>query len=316
MDDFDPNDPDKPNLTPRVERGARAVRYLFRYRVQQMVECAFCPGHTLHRHGFVVQMDDGRIARCGHCCARNFFGDEVAAALDADLRRREKRLEVETFLAPVLVGVEPAIAALDPWLDLERQIDMAASGLIYSGAAAGFRAAVTPTGTIDRIREEIIESEEMGRNGKKRTVRHPRRVIIGRVRGASVFLGHGRCFERACTRLEIIREKGASDTTKLTGNMLDYLKVKRGDAFGLIKEGVERMQAAKAFFTRENIEQLALWCREQGGKVEVRWIAPITGPAIALRARQFDGPVLIMVPTIDAVPALDDLLGHLRRKAA
>lgn len=300
------------NLILRIERGARPIRYLFRYEAQPMVECAFCPGHTRHRHGFIVEMDDGRMARCGRCCTRNFFGDEVASALDADLRRREKRQQVEAFLAPVLAGVDAAIHAVKPWLQLEREIDFAVAGLGYTGAGA----AVTPDGTIERFRVEIVEGQEMRRDGTMRTVRTPRRTRIGRVCGARALQGHDKRLERAIECLQIIQGKGASETTKMTDNMLSYLKGKRGDAFGMIREGVERIHAAKVLFARENIEELGRWCREQKTKVDVQWMEQASGPMIALRAPRIHGPLQIDVPRIDAVPALDDMLGHLRRKIA
>lgn len=314
---FDPNDPSKfGGLTRRIEIGARPARYLFRYHAVQLLECAFCDNHTRHFRGFVVEMEDGRTALCGHKCAKDFFGEELAAEFDADLRRREKRLQVESFLAPVLVGVDPAIAAVELWLDLERQVDAAVEGLTCFGMSPDLSGAVTPRGTIDRIKEEVIESKEMGRNGIVRTVRHPRRTIVGSVRGASVLQGKGQRLESGLRALQIIRQKGNSDATKLTDNMLNYLKVKHGDAFGLIRDGVARIEAAQIFFTQENIGQLSLWCRERQANVQIRWIGTTTNYLVEIRAKHFAKPVQIVVPTLDVVPALEDLLCHLRRAVA
>ena len=316
MDDFDPTNPENLNLTPRIERGAVPTRYLFRYDLAQMVECAFCPNHTDHKHGFVVEMDDGRIARCGNCCARRFFGDEVATRLDADLRRREHRIEMETFLAPVLAGIDGAVLSVDRWISVERGIDMSVSGLIIATSRIDLRRQVSPGGTIDRTRRDFVEAEETGMDGRMRKVRHPRETVIGRVRGASVLFGNGGPLARAITKLRTIQEKGRCDTTKLSDQLLAHLMKVRSDAVKAIEEGAARIAAAQIFFTRDNIEQLGLWCQERDAEVQIRFINPITGPAVHIRARAFDGPVSVPTPTIDEVPVVEDLIGSLQRKAA
>ena len=99
----------------------------------------------------------------------------------------------------------------------------------------------------------------------------------------------------------------------LTDNMLSYLQRIRADAFGLIKDGVERIEAAKVFFTPQNVELLGLWSRDRQTRVEIRWISPITGQAISVRCRRLDRPAEVAIPVIVQTPALEDLLATLRR---
>ena len=67
---------------------------------------------------------------------------------------------------------------------------------------------------------------------------------------------------------------------------------------------------------RRSVEQLGLWRQERDAEVQIRFINPITGPAVQIRARAFDGPVSVPTPTIDEVPVVEHLIVSLQRKAA
>ena len=194
---------------------------------------------------------------------------------------------------------------------------MSVSGLIIATSRIDLRRQVSPDGTIDRTRRDFIDAEEVrGWTGKRRKVRHRRQTVIGTVRGASVLLGNGSPFARAVTKLRTIQDKGRCDTTKLSDQLLAHLVKVRGDAIAAIEEGVARVGAAQTFFTKENIEQLGLWCEERDCEVQIRFINPITGSAVQIRARAFGGPVSVPTPKVDAIPLAEELIATLQRKAA
>lgn len=153
-----------PGLTPRLEEGARPVRILHYYDEtppggrkaghKPHVYCAF--GH-LHWHGFVVEIEDGRVALIGQHCAREHFGDEVIDDIEKtfnaakDRQFEIRRLQaIRAALPAALVEFQnlardPAITGFDAfWNKLQRENgkasrELAASVRSSQGRLIGYR---------------------------------------------------------------------------------------------------------------------------------------------------------------------------------
>ena len=295
------DDPLSQQLVERVEPGTIPIRYVNGYHVKRLLPCAFCTAHTQHRRGVTAQLDDGRLALCGHCCAKKLFGEEFHAKLLTDLKQRETVDVIIGNIDKLREAINASIFHIDKiWGAQEADIDDAVSQLCEAMSPVYARKCVTPKGSL-MVLEEVHERRQIKYNVKSETL------------GAEVF-----------TRRRGMRD-GADNLARVLGAIMKK-NISYGDAQQIAKfrvkaiedisEGIKFFEAAKVFFTKENFANFEKWLAYKKIGDRARWVEQRGCSAIQLRAapelfgRQRAWSVL--VPRVGNLPDRSDLVDPLR----
>lgn len=259
-------------LTKNVEAGSAPVSYINEYHAEFDVDCAFCAKHTPHRHGYTVEMEDGRIALCGNHCASKFFGAERAHKLSLELG---KRMESASLRAAV-AKAKRSIAVL---------MELLADEILFFEQASveAVKRISSETGHTPLRHEKIpgITALMFGSASQKLRLRDAREDM------------------RALADLDL-----DADETDFRKSLAEF-----NATIAQIEIALRFLSHAALLFTRENFSAVARFCRSQGGRVD-RFVMTIDPKgALVLHQHPRDrGPTKhIYFGTIPEIPTAEQL---------
>jgi len=245
-------------LSLEIESGTKPKEALNRYEAAYRVRCAFCAGHTPHLKGFTVELEDGRKALCGICCGRRFFGKEEVDRFAADLQSQITQQNQRRILARTVEGAPLALSILNEnWVDLERTYQSAASAVAEWLDLEHLTAELSGDKLlVKRVRNQKVT--KVGRDGREFQVKEKTEEIQSQVHGASCLLIDKPWLGIAKGGLATLVSR-AERPEMIKGKVADELMFKRRMVLESVKEGLQFVQSAHAFFQEENIGQFLLW---------------------------------------------------------
>lgn len=259
-------------LTKEVEAGSAPVSYINEYHAEFEVDCAFCAKHTPHRHGYTVEMEDGRIALCGNHCASKFFGAEQAHKLSIELGKRMESASLRAAVAKAKRSI-PALTELltDDVLRFEKASVEAVNRI------------ASETGHTPLRHEKIpgITALMRGSVGQKLRLRDAREYV------------------RALADLDL--DAGETNFRK---SLADF-----NFTIAQIEVALRFLSHAALLFTRENFSAVASFCRSQGGRVDrfVMTIDPKNALVLQQHPRDRGPTTHIYFGTIPEIPTAEQL---------
>lgn len=312
---FTVNAPDlQANLTAEIERGSVPREYVNRYQADHDVRCAFCAGHTLHRRGFTVKMADGRIALCGIDCAKEFFGEEIAARFERDLERQISHQALRAVLSRTVLGAPAALRILDQsWIELENDL-FAAVRAIQEWTERDQLKRDVSDGTLYLKRVRSTSITTTARDGREIRKKQEIEEVVGRAVGASCLLSNGKMLALARGGLVALQE-WSSRPQMITGKKADDLSIKRRKTVEALKEGTDFVRAAHRFFTEPSIQVFNAWHRSKySARDRIQLKLDANGGLTVLSPDSEGLPTVIQLPK--SVPDAAILLGLLTSSKA
>lgn len=258
-------------LSAEIERGTRPKEFLNRYHAEYDVRCAFCAGHTPHRRGFTVRLEDGRTALCGIDCAREFFGEEVVSRFAWDLQRQIDHQSQLRVLARTVDGAPEALTILnDDWIEIENAYAAAVGGINVWIDRADIKKDLSGDMLILK-RYKNVWVDTVARDGRDIRRKETIEEIQARIQGGGCLLLEGRPFGLAKGGLASLAARAQRPDT-IKGKVIDELMQKRRSVIGLIKDGLSFSRSAHAFFQEQNLGNFLIWYRRRysGGDPEIR----------------------------------------------
>ena len=264
---FTLTDPEKQiGLTVEMEPGAEPAKYLNRYHTNHDVRCAFCLGHTKHRRGFTVQMEDGRIALCGIDCGKKYFGEEAAKGFENALIRteyeaaRDETLKHATSVLPGLID-----ELIERWLPMEEKLTDIQS-ILPRFPETTLKSRLNDNGEL-LVSDFDATWHDLPEGGHK-VIESQRE--LGRVRGARFLAMQGGRFNRALDYANLILS-GRDEFSRIVS---PESRLRKWNALGqVLKDALHYCRTAETFLVAENIKVLDLACRKYlytGEKCELR----------------------------------------------
>jgi hypothetical protein len=252
---------DQPGLSAVIERGSVPQEYLNRYRADHYVRCAFCVGHTPHMRGFTVQMKDGRKALCGIDCARDFFGDEVAARFEEQLQRQINQVSLQRVVQRTVDGAPTALLVLaDEWIPVEKAYNDAIDGLMSWIDALDLNRDLDGE-LIVLKKHRVVMVDTVSRDGRESQRKQIVEEVDVRVLGASCLLSERKQLAVAGGGLRVLAN-WAERPGQIKGKVADDLASRRRRILDVLNEGIAFVQSAYTFFTPENLAQFDRWYRK------------------------------------------------------
>lgn len=247
-------------LSTEIDRGVRPTEFLNRYHAEYDVRCAFCAGHTPHRRGFTVRLEDGRIALCGIDCASEFFGEEVASRFESDLQTQIKRQTQRKILANTVDGAPVALRFLnDDWIGIESSYFSAIKGINLWVHPEVLRTQISD-GALRLMKSRRVQVETVTRDGRDVTKTETVEEVQAIIRGASCLLVQEQSFGLAKGGLAALVSR-SQDPDTIKGTLIEELGKKRTLIIDRIRNGLEFTQSAYAFFQEDNLRNFIAWYR-------------------------------------------------------
>ncbi|MDX5384560.1 MAG: hypothetical protein LPJ92_16120 [Rhodobacterales bacterium] len=247
-------------LSKEIERGTKPKEFLNRYQSDYDVRCAFCAGHTPHRRGFTVRLEDGRIALCGIICATDFFGEEVAQRFEQILQKQINQQSKRRVLAVTVDGAAETLKILNSdWIEVENAYRAAVLGInVWLDREVLERDLSEGAITITRSRKVSVEATT--RDGRVIQKKSLVEEVTGRVLGASCLLREERFFGKAKGGLVSLADN-AQKPDLIIGDTIDKLMAKRRAVIELVDGGLNFARSAHQFFQEQNLAMFLKWYR-------------------------------------------------------
>lgn len=284
-------------LSPEIEQGTRPREFLNRYHASYDIRCAFCAGHTLHRRGFTVQLDDGRIALCGIDCAKIFFGEEVASRFEWDLHKQIEQQNQRRILARTVDGSAPTLEIIEgDWIAVERAYANAVNGILAWVDLGDLKRDITGDALIlKKTKTQWVDAA--GRDGHMVRKKQTYDLIGARVQGASCLLSNSRPMALAKGGLAslVSRAKRPDD---IKGDVVAELMSKRRMIIEMMEEGVAFAKSAHTFFQEKNLAEFQKWYRSlYSGEPPIIQVS--SKQCLTISSPKFGGlPVVTSLPSI------------------
>lgn len=106
------------------EKRVRPIKALFHYHFGEDYPCGLSSCRTTHRHGYLVETDDGKETNIGCDCGRRYFGDSFQVMVN-QLSERNRRAATVGAIEKFLLG----------WPELDGRIDLMRTGARGTGWA-------------------------------------------------------------------------------------------------------------------------------------------------------------------------------------
>ena len=259
--DFIVTSPDlQVGLSIEIEHGTKPKEYLNRYHSEYDVRCAFCVGHTPHRRGFTVRMEDGRTALCGIDCAKEFFGEEIALRFAQDLQQQIDAFSRRKVLSRTVEGAPAALRALnEDWIETEKAFASAVRGLELWVDAESFERHLTDDALVLK-NHRTFYVDTVDRNGRAIKKKETIEEVKARIPGARCLMLGVTCMREAKGGLASLAG-WAQRPEMIMGNAVDELMKKREITIHLIEDALRFAQLSHSFFQKVNMERFVTWHR-------------------------------------------------------
>lgn len=229
------------------------------YHLSELEICSISRCHAAHKHGYVVHLRSGELARIGHICGAKLLGDEAFVYMQRDLQVRQRRAQLERFIQSEQFDAVAAAAGLVAWRVKLREIGAVRALLrsdpsIYSNLLS---AAQRGDSRLYRTHHEWVE--RVDRYGNAKRVIEGRQIRVHTMSGARWLAAQdldGR-FTHAANAIVAITQ--ALKATSFTDNDLRRIVSQARSARDDLIYVADTVDAFDLFCSNDNVRGLQDW---------------------------------------------------------
>lgn len=278
----------RPRFTDNLDpKSHKPITILGEYHFEEEVPCGLSGCHTPHKHGVLFASEDGTESNMGHICGAGHFPDDYIAARKEFRRKQAARAHLDV-IANYTLASSTYVDEIDTIWRGERGGDWSDKCLHAYRRSCPRRvceqlADMSRRGTWTITREYRVDVDDALGLGFRRDS-EVESEVTGYVRGGAALL------KSVSSVLKPVRDQilhyRTVDPTTLSGRKRAQWAAWVDTIPSALREAQQLIEAAREFYTKENLVQLLKLVRGREERTELRTFIAMVGEIGAVRKRK------------------------------